>query len=149
GCSWACPRPAQSRAAIAPLAAIRGSIVGTRAVVGRFLRNDDVMRMALLHRRRAHLDEASAGPQFLNVPGAAIAHARSQPADKLVDERRQVPLVRHSPLDAFGHQLAAGAEVLLAVAVARTLTHGADRAHAAIGLEAAALEQDGLPGALR
>src|SRR5262245_24873195 len=80
-------------------------VLRPRAVVWRFLRNGNVMRMALLHRRPAHLDKASARPQLLNVPSAAIAHARSQPAHELIDERPQRPLVRHAPFHAFRHEL--------------------------------------------
>src|SRR5690606_6646451 len=47
--------------------------------------------------------------------------------------------------DAFGDELAGA---VLAVAVAGTLVHRAERTHAAVGLEAAALEIDRLSGAL-
>src|SRR5262249_56442082 len=82
-------------------AAVRAGVVGAGTVVGRFLRNSDVMRMTLLHRRRAHLDEARLGAQLLDVPGPTIPHAGPKPADELVDERRQVALVRHAALDAL------------------------------------------------
>src|SRR5437870_3107893 len=80
---------ARQEALATRLAAIRGSVLRPRAVVRRFLRNRDVMRMALLYRGRAHRDEASAGPQFLNVPGAAVAHPGPQAPHHLVDERGQ------------------------------------------------------------
>src|SRR5262245_58015056 len=112
------------------------------------------MRMTLLHRRGAHLDEARLGAQLLDVPGPTIPHAGPEPADELVDERRQVALVRHAALDPLGHQLAAVAlrllllAVGLPVAVARTGHHRPDRTHAAVRLEAAPLVDDGLPRAL-
>src|SRR3954447_23476451 len=75
GC-WAKAPPAlRTRLRPRRLAAVRASVVAARAVVGRFLRNDDVMRMTLLHRRAAHHDEAAAGAQVLDIPAAAIAHA--------------------------------------------------------------------------
>ena len=97
------------------------------------------MRMALLHRGPAHQDEPglrSANPRSFRV--AAIAHARPQTADELINERGQMPLVRHPPLDAFRHQLAvlpAIAAAALPIAVARTGRHRPERPHAAIRLE--------------
>src|SRR5262249_36983772 len=70
-----------------------------------------------------------------------------EPADQLVDERRQVALVGDAALDPLGDQLAA-VGLALPVAVARAGAHGAQRAHPAVGLEAAALVDDRLPRAL-
>src|SRR5262249_29296174 len=98
--AWAEVTPlSSSRASPAHSNALGAEIQRPRAVVRRFLSNRDVMWMALLHRRRAHLDETRARAQFLNVARAAVAHARPQSADELIDERRQCALVRHSPLD--------------------------------------------------
>src|SRR5262245_16134390 len=99
------------------------------------------MRMALLHRRRAHLNEARAGAQLLDVPGPAISHPGPQSADQLIDEWRQWPLVGDPSLDALGHQLV-GLTVSLAIAVARAGHHRPERSHAAINLEAASLVDD-------
>src|SRR5690606_34890317 len=63
----------------------------------------------------------------------------------LVHRLRKRPLVRHAPLDALGHQLAAG---FLEVAVAAAGPHGADAPHAAVHLVAAALVDLGLARAL-
>ena len=52
-------------------------------------------------------------------------------------------LVGHLALDALGHQLV-GRGLLLEVAVGRAARHRAERAHAAVGLEAAALVEDHL-----
>src|SRR5947209_19558894 len=106
------------------------------------------MWMTLLHRGRAHEDEARPGAQFFNVPGAAVAHPGPQPAYQLVDERGQGALVGHTSLDAFGHQLVP-AVLALAVAVLGAGHHGADRAHAVVRLEAASLVDDELTRALR
>src|SRR6266511_5658488 len=105
------------------------------------------MRMALLHRGRAHRDEAAPRAQLLDVPGPTIPHPGTEPADQLIDEPRQRPLVRDTPLDALGHQLVALA-VPLTVAVLRAGHHGPQRAHAAVRLEAASLVENRLPRAL-
>jgi len=106
------------------------------------------MDMALLHRRSAYHDEASLGAQLLDIPCSTVTHAGSQAADQLINERRQVALVGHAALDAFGHELA-GVVAALPIAFARPGDHRPDRAHAAIRLEAAALVNDELPGAFR
>ena len=85
---------------------------------------------------------------------AAVAHAGAQAADELVDHRGDAALVRDAALDAFGHELlgavAVGVEVelVLEVAVAAAAAHRAERSHAAVLLEAAALVQDDLARAL-
>ena len=77
---------------------------------------------------------------------ADIAHGRAQAADQLVQDRRDRPLVRHLALDALGHQLQRVGDFLLEVAVGRAARHGAQRAHAAIGLVGAALVEEHLAG---
>src|SRR5436309_3267818 len=64
-----------------------------RRIVRSFLRNENVMRMALLHRSRTHENELRLRAQLFYVPCSAITHARPQPADELIHERRQVPFV--------------------------------------------------------
>ena len=61
--------------------------------------------------------------------------------------------VGDAPLDAFGHELVGAAgrleiELVLEVAIAAAAAHRADRPHAAVFLEAAALIQDQLARAL-
>src|SRR5262249_32008113 len=97
--------PTRSSPSPRPLANVRIGVLRPGAVVGRFLRNGDVMRMALLNRRAAHLDEASPRPQLLDVPGAAVPHAGPQTAHQLVNERPERPLVGHAALHAFRHEL--------------------------------------------
>ena len=43
------------------------------------------------------------------VGAPAVAHARPQAADELVDEVGQRPAVGHAALDALGHELVAAA----------------------------------------
>src|SRR4051794_3264623 len=125
--------PAASRTTLARrLAGFRAGKICPRAVIGRFLRDGDVMRMALLHTCRAHQNEAGPRAQLLNVASATVAHACPQSAYQLVDERRQWTLVRHSPLDSLGNQLVPRGGIL-PVAVLRAGHHGAERTHSPIG----------------
>src|SRR5262245_32504501 len=146
-------RPA--RHAARRLYAVVAAVLGPRTVVGGFLRNGDVMGMALLYRGRADEDEARAGAQLLDVACPTVAHAGPQPAHELVDERRQRSLVGHASFDTLRHQLAAAgggcfpAADPLAVAVAGAGHHRPERPHAAVDLEAAPLVEDRLPRALR
>src|ERR1700721_1915142 len=105
------------------------------------------MRMALLHRRAAHEYEAGAGAQLLDVPSAAVAHPGLQAAYKLINEWCEWSLERHTTFNPFRHKLAAFV-VSLPVAFARTGHHGAQRTHAPVCLEAAALVNDRLTRAL-
>src|SRR5216684_497373 len=119
-----------------------------RGVVRRFLRNENVMGMALPHRSPAHENEPGLGAQLFNIPRSAITHAGPQTAHQLIDERRQVALVRHPAFNPFGHELA-GLVARLAIPFAGAGAHRADRTHAAIGLEAATLVNDELAGAFK
>ena len=89
-----------------------------------------------------------------DVGAAAVAHAGAQAADQLMDHRGDAALVRDAAFDAFRHQLLAGLgvgveiELVLEVAVAAAAAHRAERAHAAVFLEAAALIEDHLARAL-
>src|SRR5512133_3434037 len=81
----------------------------------------------------------------------AVTHAGAQAAGHLVDDGNHGAFVGHTPFDAFGNQLVgvriAGAG-LLKIAVGTALLHGADRAHAAVALVAAALKQNYFAGGL-
>src|SRR5207249_221368 len=76
------------------------------AVVRRFLRNGNVMRVALLHTRRGHLNEPRLGSEFVEGPAAAVTHSGAQAADQLINEWGQLTLVGDAALDSFGHQFA-------------------------------------------
>jgi hypothetical protein len=82
------------------------------AVVRRFMRDRDIMRMVLPHRRGADEDETSISSQFgascsIDRPCTQISHPRSQPADQLVDVIAERTAERHSAFDAFGDNLPA------------------------------------------
>ncbi len=87
------------------------------------------------------------------VRASAVAHAGAQAAHELVDHRGHAALVRDAAFDAFRHELfrtvsAFEIEFVLEVPIAAAAAHGAERSHAAVFLEAAALEQDHLARAL-
>lgn len=48
-----------------------------RAVIGRFLRNGDVMRMALPDTGGRNLDKPSFGAELIDIPSATVSHACS------------------------------------------------------------------------
>ena len=85
---------------------------------------------------------------------AAVAHAGAQAADELVNHRRDAALVRDAALDPLGHELLGRLrvrieiELVLEVAVAAAAAHRAERSHAAVFLEAAALVENHLARAL-
>src|SRR4051794_15256983 len=90
------------------------------------------------------------GLHVVDGPRAAVAHRLAQPADELVDDRRDGALVRDAPFDPLGHELLDVLDVALEVTVARgaARAHRAERAHAAVLLEALALLQHDVPRAL-
>ena len=75
--------------------------------------------------------------QVVDGGGAAIAHARAQPARHLVDNLLHRALVRHAAGNALGHQFLGILGVALEVAVLRAvlLLHGLQGAHAPVALE--------------
>ena len=109
---------------------------------------------AFAQARGADADQPRFTLQRGDVRAAAVAHAGAQPAGQLVDHRRDAALVGDPSFDAFRHQLLAGfgvgieVEFVLEVAIAAAAAHRAERAHAAILLEAAALIQDQFARAL-
>src|SRR3954447_21296508 len=104
--------------------------------------------------RRSDADHLCVVLERGNVGAAAVAHSGAQPPHELVNHRRDAPFVCDASLDPFGYQLLASRgiriqiELVLEIAVAAAAAHGADRSHAAILLEAAALVQNHLARAL-
>src|SRR5262249_44840411 len=126
------------------------------SVVRRFLGDDDVVHVALADAGRRDANELRFFGQLLDRPAATVAHAGAKAADQLVDHRSQAAFVRDTAFDAFGHELVAAVaggggwnlEFVLEVAIAAAAPHGANRAHAAVLLERAALIQDDFTRAL-
>src|SRR5262245_8699205 len=113
-------------------------------IIRRFLRDRDVVRMALGHARATHPAESCIAAKTLDVFRAAISHARTQAAHELIDEITQRPTIRHASFDAFGHHFARRRHIGLAVAVFRALDHRPHATHAAVGFVAPALMDDKL-----
>src|ERR1700687_2066787 len=113
------------------------------AIVRRFLRDRHVMRVRLAQPRRRDPDEARV-LHLSDRRGAAVAHRLPEPADELVDDVLERPLVRGAPLDPLRDQLLDVLHVALEVAVLREATrlHRAERAHAAVLLEPLTLDED-------
>jgi hypothetical protein len=62
----------------------------------------------------------------------------------LVDVAGQAPAIRDAAFDPFRHQLVRIADLGLEVAVGAAVGHGGERAHAAVGLELLAVDEDTL-----
>src|SRR5687768_7438577 len=60
-------------------------------VIGRLLRDRNIVRVALRHARRGDAGEAGVLAEFLDVLRPAIPHPRAEAADHLVHEVRQRP----------------------------------------------------------
>src|SRR5204863_10181944 len=127
-----------------------------RSVIRRLFRNRHVVDVAFPEPGRRDANDAGIALQRRDGGAAAIAHAGAQPPYELMNHRGDAAFVGNAPFDAFRHQLLATAgaarrvelEIVLKIAVAAAAPHRADRSHAAILLEAAALVENQLPGTL-
>src|SRR5213594_2482009 len=122
-------------------------------IVRCFLRDLDVVDVALAGAGRRDANELRLPLQLGNRGAAGVAHAGAQSSHELVDHRGNAALVRDTPFDALRYELVASAagleiEFVLKVPVAAAAAHGADRSHPAVLLVAASLEQDQLARAL-
>src|SRR3989344_872733 len=119
------------------------------AVVRRFLGDLHIVHVAFADTGGGDLDELGLVVHLFDRGATAVAHGGAHAARHLVDDADHGALVGHTAFDAFGHELVsvgvAGAR-LLEVAVGTALLHGANGAHAAVALVAAALEQDDFAG---
>ena len=124
------------------------------SVIRRFFGDDDVVHVPFAMAGGRDADQLGVALQRRNIRTAAISHPRSQTADKLVNHRRDAALVGDASLDSFGDELLAGfgigieIEFVLEVSVAAAAAHRAERTHAAVLLEAAALVQNHFAGTL-
>ena len=112
------------------------------------------VRMALAQTRRRDADEGALGVQLRHGLRARVAHGGTEATHELVRHGRERAAVRHHALDAFGHELVVAQDVVLEVAVLAVgaslaaWLHGPERAHAAVGLELLAVDEDHLAGGL-
>src|SRR5581483_3938587 len=116
-------------------------------IVGRLLGDRHVVRVALVEAGGADPDEARLGLHLLDRRRAAVAHRLPEAPDVLVEDASRRPLVGDAALDPLGNELLDVLDVTLEVPVLREATglHGAERAHAAVLLEALALDEDHVP----
>src|SRR5690606_38418219 len=110
-----------------------------RGIVGRLAGDGHVMDVALTQAGIADADEIGLAGKIRNGRRAKIAHGRPEAAHHLVDDGGSRALERNLALDPFGYELEIVLDVFLEIAVRRAARHGADRAHAAIGLVGTAL----------
>src|SRR3954454_12958518 len=127
----------------------KGTTAPSAPVIRRLLRDRHVVRMALAQPRRGDADEAR-GLHLLDRRGPAVAHRLAHAADELMQDRGQGALVRDAALDALRDELLDVLDVALEVPVLRepARLHRAQRAHAAVLLEALALVDDDLARSL-
>src|SRR5678816_804979 len=104
-----------------------------RAIVRRFLGNDDVVHMAFTESRDRLADERRVLLKIGDRLAAAVAHTGLHPSDELIDDRRQWPLVRHASFNTLRNELLRS-PAALTIPVAAAPFHGADRSHAPVDL---------------
>src|SRR5688572_25840617 len=100
---------------------IFSSTLSLEVVVRRFLRDDDVVHVALAEPGRRDPHELRLRLQLGDVRAPGVAHAGAQAAEELVDRRRDRSAIRHAPLDALGHELLDLASTLLDAPLDRVL----------------------------
>src|SRR6478672_11484240 len=124
-----------------------GGTTSAATVIRRVLRDRDVVRVRLAQPGTSDAHEARI-LQRLDRLGAAVAHRLPEAADDLVQHAGERAFVRHTPFDALRHELLDVLDVTLEVAVLRVPArlHRAERAHAAVLLEALALRKDDVAG---
>src|SRR3954452_6228670 len=91
---------------------------GSAAIVRRLFRDRHVVRVGLAQPGAGDADELGV-LHLCGRRGAAIAHRLPEPADELVDDRRERALVGDAALDPLRHQLLDVLDVALEVAVLR------------------------------
>src|SRR5258706_9391150 len=75
------------------------------AVIGRFLGDMDIVRVAFGHARGGYPAESRLAAKRFNIVRATIAHARTDTAHHLIYKIPQRPAIRHAAFDSFGNQL--------------------------------------------
>src|ERR1019366_5539257 len=114
-------------------------------IIGGFFGNNHVVDMAFPQTRRGDAYKRRLLLKLLDGAAAAITHARLHPAHQLISQVGKRALRRRAAFNTLRHQLLCGVERIAIRVAAR---HGAQRAHAAIGLKGAALIENRLAGAL-
>ena len=86
-------------------------------VIGRFLGDGYIMRMAFSHARGADSAEPGVVAERINILCSAVSHTGSETANELIDEIAQGATIGDASFDAFGDELSAVTDVGLAVAI--------------------------------
>src|SRR5688500_2962074 len=115
-------------------------------VIRRLFRNGHIVDVRFAEARRGDTDELRVRLQVGDGLAAGVSHTGPQAADELGDHLGNRAFVRDAAFDAFGDEFRICRRAFLGVTVAGTFLHCSDRAHAAVGLEIAALVQDYLAG---
>src|SRR5919197_960918 len=114
-------------------------------VIGSLLHDLHVVHVRFPDAGGGDLDELRARAHLVDRGAAGVTHARAQAAGELLDHPDRAAFVRHAAFDPLGHELVDVHVRVLEIAVGRALLHGAERAHAAIGLIRATLVELELP----
>src|SRR5690606_30947199 len=117
-------------------------------VVGCFLRDGHIMRVAFPNSGGGNSDKLGTVTQLAERLRAAIAHGRPQSADHLVHYLRKRPTVRHAALDTFGNELLDVVLRILKIPVLAARLHGSQRSHSAVRLVLPSLVENRLARAL-
>src|SRR5215208_1904877 len=122
--------------------AASGSGRTSAPIVRRLLRDRHVVRVRLAESGGGNPHELRL-LHLLDRGCAAVSHRLPQASDELEHDRRQRPLVRDTTLDPLGDELVDVLDVPLEVPVLRERprAHRSERAHAAVLLEALALDE--------
>src|SRR5580692_912707 len=129
-------------------------------IVGGLAGDHYIVDVAFAESGAADAHEAGFLQEFGDGGAAAVAHAGFQSANHLVDDHGDGTAIRDASFNAFGNEFAEAvgfavhrrdggggiAFSVLEITFAGTLCHGADGAHATIGLERAALIEDQFAG---
>src|SRR5262245_52654467 len=141
--SWQETRSTRSRTASAsrPLTSIQ-------LIVRSFFGDDDVVDVALFVAGGGYAEKARFRLELFDARRAAVPHSGPKTADQLLHDAREASLVRDPPLDPFRDKLR-GVHLLLEVPILGRVAHRAERAHAPVGLERAALVENRFARAFR
>src|SRR6267378_385774 len=116
------------------------------AVVGGFLGDDYVVDVGFAEAGGGDAHEFTFFGELVQGAGADVAHAAFEATDELIGEAVERSFIGDTAFDTFGDGFAALGRVLDDGVAVRARVHGASGAHAAIGLEGAALIENRFAG---
>src|SRR4051812_43537528 len=98
--------------------------------------------MTFGHARTRHPAEPRLAAQCFDIGCAAIAHARTQAADHLINKVSQWTAIGDAAFDAFGNEFLGLGDGALPVAVLGAVDHGPHATHSAVGFVSPSLIDD-------